>query len=271
MPIITTPPQQGQSPQAIQPNGQPTTIPSRLQTAFTPTKLQPLAPVPSIVPPPPPQRDERTAKSPNIDDLDFDDDNDDMDTLDVPSSTSTPKSPLKAGVSLSRMSEDDRRKVITSVFSLVLGRAPADRDFSYYRFSTLTEEGLLKSLLNLPEHKKLVEKANEHTSLKQSVSELDLQVKQLTEAMNSMKQELITMQQLLVEKNRYIQQMRGIPESNMQPAPKAQEATEKPSMQVQETPVRQQTNEPAPEVETRKLPGPFDELKNLIKGTFSKR
>lgn len=257
MPIITNQGQQGTPPSSAQTSA---TLPTRVQNTMT-----------SVTPPavvPTPKLDNPVATTPpvvkmpttNLDEdiEDFDDINGTDEELSSPTSSSTGKSQL----SLSRMSEEERRKVIGNVFVLVLGRSPADRDFSYYRFSTLTEEGLIKSLLNLPEHKKLVEKANEHTSLKQSVMDLDLQVKQLTESMNSMKEELITMQDLLVEKNRYIQQMRGIPEANIAPAPA--------SLPQSKTDTAPAVQQPLPTVESKKLPGPFDELKNMVKGIFSK-
>ncbi|WKZ24107.1 MAG: hypothetical protein QY312_00665 [Candidatus Dojkabacteria bacterium] len=209
------------------------------------------------------------------DDLDLDDENFEMKPRAQKSSV--------PGVSLSRMTEEERRKVITTVFELVLGRAPADRDFSYYRFSTLTEEGLIRSLLNLPDHKKLVEKANEHTSLKQSVSDLDLQVKQLDTSMQSMRQELLTMQELLVEKNRYIQQMRAVPESGLShqpsfatPSPSQTSMSippESPQMAQNRTDAGQSEKPPQviPEIETKTLPGPMDEIKNMFQGLFRRK
>ncbi|MCC7304028.1 hypothetical protein IT418_01270 [bacterium] len=259
MPIITT---TGQPTQSIPKQNATTTLPPRLQSAFTPTHVQPVTP---------PQQTVQPVVDDDIsDDFDLSDNsNDDDDVF-----GSAPVSTGKPGNSLSRMSEEERRKIISTTFMLILGRNPSDRDFSYYRFSTLTEESLIKSLLGLPEHKKLVEKAREHTSLKQSVSELDLQVKQLSASMQSMKQELGTMQDLLIEKNKYIQQMRGVtPESelvinNRQPSVPVATGAELTHdvSQVQAKPTPKQE---MPMVEMRKLPGPMDEIKNIFKGIFS--
>ncbi|MFZ6022286.1 MAG: hypothetical protein ACOYT9_02330 [Patescibacteria group bacterium] len=259
MPIITNQGQQGTPPSSAQAS---TSLPTRVQSTMTSVTPPTAVPTPKsdnpVIAPPP------VVKTPTVN-IDEDlDDFDDIDGTDEEMSTPTPATGAKQQLSLSRMSEEERRKVIGNVFVLVLGRSPADRDFSYYRFSTLTEDGLIKSLLNLPEHKKLVEKANEHTSLKQSVMDLDLQVKQLSESMNSMKEELITMQDLLVEKNRYIQQMRGVPEANIAPAPA------QPNNVVVNTQPTSTTPAKVPTIETKKLPGPFDELKNMVKGIFSK-
>ncbi len=255
MPIITTP---GQPVQPVVKPDPIVPVHPRLQSAFTPSIVTP------IKPPTTPVSTQPVVQSPIIEeDLDNDDDFDDDEDL----STVAPKS-ATPGVSLSRMSEEQRRKSITNVFSLVLGKNPSDRDFSYYRFSTLTEEGLIKSLLNLPEHKKLVDKAREHTALKQSVNDLDLQVKQLDATMQSMKQELITMQQLLVEKNRYIQQMRGITVESVPEQPAAK-ASSVPQIVQQPQPTAPVPQKPAVyAVETRKLPTPMDEIKNVFKGIF---
>jgi len=262
MPIITTPgPQLGQSDSGTPSTTSPTsssTLPPRLQSAFTPTAVHPISPkTPSF-------DDDDSA----LDDDDFNFDDDDLGDEESPVTTSSNASAPKTGTALSRMSEEQRRQVITTVFKLVLGKDPSDRDFSYYRFSTLTEDSLIKSLLNLPEHKKLVEKAQEHTSLKQSVNDLDLQVKQLSTSMQGMKQELVTMQDLLVEKNRYIQQIRGTPDLP-QATPAQPVNTHRPHSEVSEqTPIAPGTT---PDVETKTLPTPMDDVKNLFKGMFGRR
>lgn len=259
MPIITTP---GQPTQPVPKQDAATTLPPRLQSAFTPTNVQPIVPLQQ-----PTQPVAQHTIDDSTDDFSIIDDSDDDDGFGAPPPVA---SSAKTGVALSRMSEEDRRNAITSAFALVLGKIPSDRDYSYYRFSTLIEDALIKSLLNLPEHKKLVEKAKEHASLKQSVSDLDLQVKQLDSSMQSMKQELATMQDLLVEKNRYIQQMRGLsPEtvtSNLKPPLPEVSSAAVPSHSF---PVPQPAPKvEAPMVETRKLPGPMDEIKSIFKGVF---
>lgn len=249
MPIITTPGQ----PDPVVAQGSSGTLPPRLQSAFTPTPVKPIQPVQ------PPADDDID------DDFDLDDDfGDDDETTPVATSTN----PAKLGTSLSRMTEEQRRQAITQAFSLVFGRNPTDRDFSYYRFSTLTEDSLIKSLLNLPEHKKLVEKANEHTTLKQSVNELDLQVKQLSTSMDGMKQELVTMQDLLIEKNRYIQQMRGTPDLP-QARPEISNGHQPQVLSTQSFPDSQ--TQSVHVVDTKVLPSPIDDLKNMFKGIFGSR
>jgi hypothetical protein len=196
---------------------------------------------------------------------DFDDDDDD-----TVSPMTAPMMPQPSamgnkntGVTLSRMTEDDRRAAITRVFQLVLGRDPVDRDFSYYRFSTLTEESLVKSILGLPEHKQILDKAREFQQLKQTVSTLDLQVKQLIESQQSMVQEQQTMRNLLAEKNRYIQQMRGIPEGEQVIVP--------PKVEPVNATIKSGNLPLLQAVETKKLATPVDEMRSMIKGLFGKR
>lgn len=251
-------------------------VSSRLQNLMSPAHFRQPSPAPLF-----PTADDSTG-FPSEDDDEFGDDADDF-TLPQPPMGGMPAANPQKQLSLSRMNEDQRRKAIVDAFLIVLGKEPQDRDFSYYRFSTLTEEGLIKSLLSLPEHKQMVDKAKEHTQLKQSVSDLDLRVKQLDTNLQSMQQELLTLQRLLIEKNRYIQQMRGIPVENQAVMP-----PEVPVIQ-QQQPVRDfippvtgasQATPPAPaplaakhvpDIQTKNLPGPFDEIKSMVGSLFGKR
>lgn len=302
MPIVSTP---GQQPI---PYTQPATVPSTAPVlddnpiadtaAFTPSplsqppssRLQNVMSTPSQQPqqstvapmfPPMPTQDNDGFLSSDEDEF-GDDESDDFSPLPQPSLGAMPTGPQKQQLSLSRMTEEQRRKAIADAFSLVLGKEPIDRDYSYYRFSTLTEDGLIKSLLSLPEHKQMVDKAKEHTSLKQGVSDLDLRVKQLDTNLHSMQQELITLQSLLVEKNRYIQQMRGIPVENQSMPPAMPTTTQQPVRdfippvtgipQPASQPIpAQQTPKPMPEIQTTTLPGPFDEMKSMLGALFGKR
>lgn len=261
MPIVTTPGQQASRIQA-------TTDPVP-QTPPVQTSLPPIIPSTPITSAPLVEEEDRVTSVANSPFLD-----DDGDMGDSYASASAPvaaprSQSTSSAMALSRMSEEDRRRIISSTFQLVLGREPSDRDFSYYRFSTLTEEGLTKSLLALPEHKQLVEKAREHTQLKQSVNELDLQVKHLDTSIQSMRQELQTLEYLLAEKNRYIQQMRGIPPERQVPLPAQPVA---PSPQPAPAPQPSQQQSSAVEgVQTTTLPSPMDEAKSLFKGFFGKK
>jgi hypothetical protein len=294
MPIVTTP---GQIPKVTNPMANTPAIPTTNYTpqppvSPTPASFTPPPPIPAAPMPKPPvaatpmpimpnSRLQSTVKPPVTSPSPFlsDEDDDTLDANQMPPSSGllgdddddspfmpqpqVPQSAAKTGAALSRMTEDDRRAAITRSFQLVLGRDPVDRDFSYYRFSTLAEEGLVKSLLALPEHKQMIEKSREHAALKQSVSDLDLQVKQFAASHESMTQELQTMQYLLAEKNRYIQQMRGIPEGEQvilppkpEPVPEKSKSSTAPLLQA---------------VETKKLPTPVDEMRSMIKGLFGKK
>ena len=260
MPIITTPGQT--TPPTSVPNNVPST-PSRIQTVISTNNPPVVAvPKPTITKPivQPTVNKPVPVVQPVVDDSIGEDD----DYEKVPENDESAKS-----LALSRLTEEVRRKAITNAFSTVLGREPTDRDFSYYRFSTLTEETLTRNLLNLPEHKKMVEKAREHATLKQNVADLDMQVKQSISRMQSMQQELATMQQLLIEKNRYIQQMRGIPEDRQQPMVQIPQQQQEIAPEVHTVPTEQVA--PAPSVEFKKLPGPMDELKSMFGGLFGKK
>lgn len=241
MPIITTP---GQDDSNSTVTTTPPSIPSRIHsTVNTPYTTVPVAPV---MPQP--------VENANNDDIDDD-------FFNEPEEPAAAKKPVQAQPALSRMTEDQRRTAIITAFNLVLGREPTDRDFSYYRFSTLSEEGLIRSLLSLPEHKQMVDKSKEYPTLKQSVMDLDLRVKQMDSSVLSMQQELIALQMLLNEKNRYIQQMRGLPVS---PQEEYQNQPNQPQQQVQQ---------PATVlgVEKQQLPTPLDEIKSLFRSVFGRK
>lgn len=178
-----------------------------------------------------------------------------------------PKSQAPQAPTLSKMTEDQRREVITRVFKLVFGRDPLDKDFNYYRFSALTEDGLIRNVLNLTEHKTLVDNAKQFSDLKSSNSELQMRVKQQDEQFKSLQSELVTLQQLLGEKNRYIQMLRGqATAAPMQP----QQFQQAPVQQTQSQNITYRpTPQPAPVEQqglTRKqIPGPFSEVAKLIR------
>jgi len=183
----------------------------------------------------------------------------------------------KKGLSLSRMSEDIRKEVINKVFNSVLGRKPADRDYSYYRFSTLTEEGLTKSLLGLPEHTQMIDKAKEHKSLKQTNSDLDIRLREADQRVASMQQEVITLRQILEEKNLYIRQMRGGVAEPSQKEYVVENNAPVVNRSNVETTQERYSNFPyddkavaVAEREIKTLPTPWDEIKSLFASIFSR-
>jgi hypothetical protein len=199
--------------------------------------------------------------------------------------------------SLSKMTEDQRREAITRVFKLVLGRDPIEKDFNYYRFSALTEDGLIRNLLNLAEHKTIIDNAKESPSLKSRTNELELKAKLLESNLESLQNELRTLQEILREKNRYIQSLRRslesftgsmFPEQNDDsqdmnfintPQQNTQPQYQQYTPQYQQ-PVTEQMYEQPPQnirysnpqpLQTNKLASPLDELKNIFKGLFNRR
>lgn len=133
-----------------------------------------------------------------------------------------------AQATLTKMTEDQRKEVIRRIFSLVLGKEATEKDFSFYRYSTLTEEGLLKNLLNLPEHKQAMERSKEYPELKKIVSDLEIRYRQTEEGVKALQQEVYTMQQLLIEKNKHIVELRNLLRAPMSPEERAQIAVRMP-------------------------------------------
>ena len=184
--------------------------------------------------------------------------------------------------SLSKMPEDQRRDVITRLFKLVLGKDPQEKDFNYYRFSALTEDGLIRNLLNLNEHKTMLENAKQFAALKSSNSELDLKAQLLESQLASTKQEIIALQELISEKNRHIASLRG--DNNHFQGVKTVPQMTQPQVQQQQAPpsyaASQYMQQPIPPTEyqasgyqSRKIgfSSFFDGVKQLVQSLISGR
>ncbi|WKZ29998.1 MAG: hypothetical protein QY314_04295 [Candidatus Dojkabacteria bacterium] len=196
--------------------------------------------------------------------------------------------PPTLSMSLSKMPEDQRREVITRLFKLVVGKEPQEKDFNYYRFSALTEDGLIRNLLNTQEHKKILDQSGEFNTVQSSQRNMELKVKTLEMHLASLQNELKTLQEILEEKNRYIQNLRAtinpvenmyLPIATIQEQPQIQYEQQPRQMpqQYEEEQFQQsygQTMIPqhqeAPMIQSS-LPSPIDELKQFIKGIFGIR
>jgi hypothetical protein len=214
--------------------------------------------------------------------------------------------PTPLSLSLSKMPEDQRREVISRLFKLVIGKEPQEKDFNYYRFSALSEDGLIRNLLNTQDHKKMIDQSSQFGQIQTSQKDMELKVKSLEMHLASLQQELKTLQEILAEKNKYIQNLRATlqPSQNIYlPIPQIvqdqQYTNEAQTQQIpdaQQQPNNQQMQYPqqnaapqsfsqiqSPAATTRipqhqesavfqsSLPSPIDELKQFIKSILGFR
>ncbi|MBN2100418.1 hypothetical protein JW710_00780 [Candidatus Dojkabacteria bacterium] len=107
-----------------------------------------------------------------------------------------------------RLTPEERIQMIKTVYSEVLGREPDTRDINYYKYSTLDEEQIKKQLLTSAEHKELIEKGQEFNKIKSQSDQLQSRCKMLETQIKDQLEEFRELNDLLKEKNEYLQKIR---------------------------------------------------------------
>jgi hypothetical protein len=102
----------------------------------------------------------------------------------------------------------DKNPVIERIFELVLKRKPTSRELSYYKYSVLSKEDIIKKLLNTEEHKDLISKGREYPQLEENERIARSTVLKLKHSIEDVKQEHEDLTELLSEKNKLIDSLR---------------------------------------------------------------
>ena len=105
-------------------------------------------------------------------------------------------------------SSDEKNPEIKEIYELVLGREPSSREMSYYRYSTLKKDAIIKKLLSSDEHKEILEKAKEVPGLNENNHTLESTVLKLRSSQEDRENEYLELKRLLVEKNNTIDTLR---------------------------------------------------------------
>lgn len=113
-----------------------------------------------------------------------------------------------ASSSFSFKASDEKNPEIKEIYELVLGREPSSRETSYYKYSTLKKDAIVKKLLESDEHKGIVEKAKEVPNLKEENRNLESTVLKLRSLQDDRENEYLELKRLLVEKNNTIDSLR---------------------------------------------------------------
>ena len=108
-----------------------------------------------------------------------------------------------------RLTPEERVKMIEKVYDEILCRKPDTRDINYYKYSTLDEEQIKKQLLASAEHKDMIKKGREYTSLKDRSEQLETRVRMLEGQIKDQIEEFRELSNLLQEKNRHITELRS--------------------------------------------------------------
>jgi formiminotetrahydrofolate cyclodeaminase len=109
-------------------------------------------------------------------------------------------------------SATDRIPMIEEAYELVLKRKPTSREISYYKYSTMKKEEIIKKLLNDKEHTQLLEKGRDYPNLEESQKLSASTVLKLKHGIKDQESEFEELKKLLSEKNKIIEELRSLKE-----------------------------------------------------------
>ena len=105
------------------------------------------------------------------------------------------------------LSVDDKKKVIQDKYQQILGRKVNDQDLNYFTNLGLTEEQMIKRLVESQEHADLVKDSQEYKKIKPEYDQLKIDTEKL-KSQKADQEELIKKQnELIDQKNRSIQEL----------------------------------------------------------------
>ncbi len=105
-------------------------------------------------------------------------------------------------------SVSDKTKKIEKIFETVLGRKPSSKELSYYKYSVIEEDELIKKLLEGDEFKRNLEKLKEYPDLKETLRTAKMTVLKLKNRLNDQDKEFLELAKLIKEKNNIITDLR---------------------------------------------------------------
>lgn len=105
-------------------------------------------------------------------------------------------------------SPSERIPMIKEVFELVLGREPSTREISFYKYGIQSKEEIIQKLLEGDDHKRILEKAKEYNTLDDRAKDAELTVVRLKQKIDDNGDEYVNLRELLVEKNKEIEDLR---------------------------------------------------------------
>ncbi len=108
----------------------------------------------------------------------------------------------------SKLSPNERVKMIEKIFEEILGRKPETRDLNYYKYSSASEESMREELLNSQEHQDLIKNGREFKKTRNLLEEANGKIKSLESEIISKDESLKSMETLLKEKNLYIEDLK---------------------------------------------------------------
>lgn len=106
------------------------------------------------------------------------------------------------------MSRDDRKKLISTVYNKILGREPNDKDLNYFLNIGISEEKLMKRMMDSQEHLDIVKAKKEFDKMKEEFGSMKLRLIQLETGNKDQKIMLHKLSELLKQKNIHLSKSR---------------------------------------------------------------
>lgn len=108
-----------------------------------------------------------------------------------------------------QMSREERKDMITNLYKKMLGREPNANDLNYFLNIAITEDKLIKRMIDSQEHLDLVNSKAENEKNKENYEKQKIELSRLKSENNDQKVLLHNLSKLLHQKNRYISEMQA--------------------------------------------------------------
>lgn len=105
-------------------------------------------------------------------------------------------------------SPGERASMVEKVFEEVLGRKPSSREAAYYKYGILKANEIRVKLLKSDEHKKILEDSSKLPNVESELKDLRISERKLVQSREDLKEEMLSSQTLLDEKNSIIKDLR---------------------------------------------------------------
>lgn len=114
-----------------------------------------------------------------------------------------------AGSGTTMMDREQRKQMVTEVYSQGLGREPTQSDLNYFLNSGISKPDLLEKIFKSQEHLDLVKAKQELEDVKKKIPDLESQATKSRAEAAETKEMLASLQQLLAHKNKAIADLEG--------------------------------------------------------------
>lgn len=105
------------------------------------------------------------------------------------------------------MSRDDRKKMVNDMYTKILGREPTQNDLNYFLNIGISEQDLLKKMVDSQEHADLVKSRQEVIKAKEELAEHNTELLQLRASTEDQKVIIGNLHALIAQKNQAIAHM----------------------------------------------------------------